>query len=90
MLLDELGSATDPEEGAALAVAIDEMLAAPERAREMGRLGRRIVRDGFSAQTMVRQMEELYLQLLHERGVVVSGCVGAAAEAVSGIGGEHA
>jgi glycosyltransferase involved in cell wall biosynthesis len=84
------GLLVPPKDPAALAVAINEMLAAPERAREMGRLGRRIVRDGFSAQTMVRQMEELYLQLLHERGVAVSDRVGAVAEAVSGIGGEHA
>ena len=84
------GLLVPPKDSAALAVAINEMLVAPERAREMGRLGRRIVRDGFSAQTMVRQMEELYLQLLHERGVAVSDRVGAVAEAVSGIGGEHA
>ena len=84
------GLLVPPKDSAALAVAINEMLVAPERAREMGRLGRRIVRDGFSAQTMVRQMEELYLQLLHERGVAVSDRFGAATEAVSGIGGEHA
>jgi glycosyltransferase involved in cell wall biosynthesis len=61
--------AKDPE---ALAAAISEVLAQPLRAREMGRLGRRIVHEGFSAQAMVRQMERLYLELAAARGVAVA------------------
>lgn len=52
--------AKDPE---ALAQAIEEVLARPNRMREMGRLGRRIVVDEFSAESMVRQMQALYLDL---------------------------
>jgi glycosyltransferase involved in cell wall biosynthesis len=55
-----------------LAVAISEVLAQPERAHEMGRLGRRIVEEGFSAHAMVRQMEQLYLDLAAARGVAVA------------------
>lgn len=61
--------AKDPE---ALAAAISEVLAQPMRAREMGRVGRRIVHEGFSAQAMVRQMERLYLELAAARGVAVA------------------
>ena len=61
--------AKDPE---ALAVAISEVLAQPERARAMGRLGRRIVEDGFSARAMVRQMEQLYCDLAAARGLTAA------------------
>jgi glycosyltransferase involved in cell wall biosynthesis len=47
----------------ALAQAIEEVLARPNRMREMGRLGRQVVVDEFSAQSMVRQMQELYVEL---------------------------
>jgi len=59
--------AKDPD---ALAAAIGEVVSQPARALEMGRLGRRIVEQGFSAHAMVRQMERLYLDLLAERGVL--------------------
>jgi len=52
--------AKDPD---ALAQAIEEVLARPNRMREMGRLGRRIVIDEFSAESMVRQLQDLYLGL---------------------------
>jgi glycosyltransferase involved in cell wall biosynthesis len=52
--------AKDPE---ALAQAIEEVLARPNRMREMGRLGRQVVVDQFSAQSMVRQMQEVYFEL---------------------------
>jgi hypothetical protein len=35
----------------------------------MGRLGREIVQERFSARAMVRQMQSLYITLLRERGV---------------------
>ncbi len=53
----------------ALAAAINEVLAEPARAREMGRRGRRIVEENFSAQAMVRQMERLYCDLAARRGL---------------------
>jgi glycosyltransferase involved in cell wall biosynthesis len=52
--------ARDPEP---LARALQEILAQPERLQEMGRLGRRIAVERFSAQSMVRQMENLYFDL---------------------------
>jgi glycosyltransferase involved in cell wall biosynthesis len=52
-----------------LAGAIAEVLSAPERARRMGRQGREIVQERFSARAMVRQMESLYVTLLRARGV---------------------
>jgi glycosyltransferase involved in cell wall biosynthesis len=55
-----------------LAAAMIEILSDPIRGRAMGRLGRQIVIDGFSARSMVRQMETLYLSLLRERGARVS------------------
>ena len=67
-----------------LASAIAEIVAAPERAVEMGRLGRRIVQERFSARAMVSQMEALYCQLLQQRGVAVRE---PAAPAIASVGG---
>ncbi len=66
------GLLVPPKDPHALALAISEVLAQPARAREMGRLGRRIVEEGFSAHAMVRQMEHLYLDLAAMRGVAVA------------------
>lgn len=61
--------AKDPD---ALAAAIEEVLRSPaEETAAMGRLGRQIVLERFSAQAMVRQMEELYVELLRARGARV-------------------
>lgn len=65
------GLLVPPRDPETLARAIGAVLAEPERAREMGRLGRRIVVDGFSARSMVHQMEELYLNLAVRRGLAV-------------------
>jgi glycosyltransferase involved in cell wall biosynthesis len=59
-----LVAAKDP---AALAGAICEVLANPADAVAMGKVGRCIVEERFSAQAMVRQMERLYLELMARR-----------------------
>lgn len=64
------GVLVPPKDPEALAAAIGAVVSQPARALEMGRLGRRIVEEDFSAQAMVRQMERLYLDLLAERGVL--------------------
>ena len=66
------GLLVPPKAPAPLAVAIGEVLAAPARAGEMGRLGRDIVEQRFSAHAMVRQMEDLYVSLLQQRGVATA------------------
>ena len=66
------GLLVPPKDPHALAVAVSEVLAQPARAHEMGRLGRRIVVDGFSAHAMVRQMEQLYLDLAAARGLALA------------------
>lgn len=66
------GLLVPPKDPHALAVAVSEVLAQPARAHEMGRLGRRIVEEGFSAHAMVRQMEQLYLELASARGVLLA------------------
>jgi glycosyltransferase involved in cell wall biosynthesis len=66
------GLLVPPKDPHALATAISEVLAQPARAHEMGRLGRRIVEDRFSAHAMVRQMEQVYLELAAARGLVVA------------------
>lgn len=50
-----------------LAAAIVELMSDADRMGEMGRLGRRIVVEKFSARSMVKQMEALYEQLLGRR-----------------------
>jgi L-malate glycosyltransferase len=56
----ETGLLVPPRNPAPLAEAIAAMLAQPERRVSMGRLGRKVVDDRFSAAAMVRQMEDLY------------------------------
>ncbi len=66
------GLLVPPKEPVPLAAAISELLAVPQQALEMGRLGRRIVQERFSAHAMVRQMEALYLQLLQTRSAAAA------------------
>jgi glycosyltransferase involved in cell wall biosynthesis len=66
------GLLVPPKDPLLLAQAMMEVLGDPSRSRAMGRLGRQIVVDAFSARSMVRQMETLYISLLRERGVRVS------------------
>lgn len=58
--------AKDPH---ALAAAMEAVLVDRDRARQMGRLGREIVVARFSAAAMVRQMEELYLEIARGKGI---------------------
>jgi len=73
------GVLVPPKDPHALAVAITDILGQPQRAAAMGGLGRRIVVDRFSARSMVRQMEHLYLQLAAQRGAARADRIRAAA-----------
>jgi glycosyltransferase involved in cell wall biosynthesis len=64
------GLLVPPRDPEPLARAIGEVLDDPERAREMGRRGRQVVVEHFSAAAMVRQMQDLYLELARDRGVL--------------------
>lgn len=68
--------AKDP---AALARAIAEVLSDRDRARAMGRLGREIVVERFSAPAMVRQMEELYFEIARSKNLTLGGVAAKAA-----------
>lgn len=63
----ESGLLVPPKVVEPLAAAIVEVLREPERAAAMGRAGRRIVEEGFSARTMVRKMERVYEDLIRAR-----------------------
>lgn len=62
------GLLVPPRDPDALAVAIAELLRAPNRCVEMGLEGRRFVEENLSARSMVRQMERVYMELLSEGG----------------------
>jgi L-malate glycosyltransferase len=66
------GLLVPPKDPHALAAAIRDILEQPVRAADMGRLGRRIVEERFSARAMVRQMEQLYGDLAAQRGLAVA------------------
>jgi glycosyltransferase involved in cell wall biosynthesis len=51
-------------DAAALAAAIDEVLASPERAREIGRAARARVVAGFSMARRIERLEELYREII--------------------------
>jgi len=58
------GFLVPPQDPAALAKAIEELLAEPGRARRLGQAGRQRVIEEFSVQRMVRDTERLYASLL--------------------------
>jgi glycosyltransferase involved in cell wall biosynthesis len=62
------GLLVPPKDPLPLAAAIEEILSDPDRGKRMGRLGREVVQERFSARAMVRQMQALYITLLRERG----------------------
>src|SRR5207245_1599828 len=66
------GLLVPPKDPQALALAIADILSQPMRAADMGRLGRRIVEERFSARAMVRQMEHLYGALAALHGLAVA------------------
>ncbi|HYD47987.1 MAG TPA: glycosyltransferase [Terriglobales bacterium] len=65
----ESGLLVPPRNPIALAKAILEVAEDPQRARAMGALGREIVESKFSANAMVRQMQDLYLDIAAQRGL---------------------
>jgi len=64
------GLLVPPGDAAALAKAIEQLLAEPESARRLGRAGRQRVIQEFSLERMVRQTEQLYLRLLRTHGAL--------------------
>jgi glycosyltransferase involved in cell wall biosynthesis len=68
----QTGLLVAPRDPEGLAAAVDELLSQPERALAMGRLGRRVVEEGFSARSMVRQMEQVYLDLAANENVAAT------------------
>jgi glycosyltransferase involved in cell wall biosynthesis len=60
------------EDPVALADALDELLRDAGRARAMGACGRERRRAEFDIDVLVHRLEGLYVELLHERGVVLS------------------
>jgi len=63
------GRLLEPGKPELLADAIVEMLDNPQRMREMGKAGKRMVFDGFTVERMCERMHSLYLELLAERRV---------------------
>lgn len=60
----ETGELVAPEDSVGLADAVSRLLADPELRAEMGAAGRRLVAPKFDAETMVRQIADLYQALL--------------------------
>jgi glycosyltransferase involved in cell wall biosynthesis len=63
------GLLVPPQDSGALARALATLLHDPDRAREMGRAGRRKAVPEFSVERMVEKLADLYTELLQERGV---------------------
>jgi glycosyltransferase involved in cell wall biosynthesis len=58
------GRLVAPEDSAALAAALRELLADPARGRELGRAGRALALERFTARAQARRYEALYSELL--------------------------
>jgi glycosyltransferase involved in cell wall biosynthesis len=63
----ETGLLVPPRDADAIARAIVELAKAPERRRLMGATARAKVTPNFSLENMVKQIEDLYEELLHEK-----------------------
>jgi glycosyltransferase involved in cell wall biosynthesis len=63
----ESGFLVPPKDPKALAAGIEQVLSRPDGGRSMGRVGRRIVEQKFSARSMVREMERVYLSWIQQR-----------------------
>jgi len=61
------GLLVPPADSRALTEACVKLLENPQRAREMGRVGRQIVAERFDIQRQVRRLEALYLELCGEK-----------------------
>jgi glycosyltransferase involved in cell wall biosynthesis len=57
------GRLVDPQQPAAFAAAVAELLRDPERAREIGRRAQQRRREEFDIDVMVRRLEDLYVEL---------------------------
>ncbi len=66
----ETGLLVPPRDPEALADAICTLLENPSRAQAMGERGRRTAQDRFSAETMVRAVERLYLDVALRKDVI--------------------
>ena len=64
----ESGVLVPPRNLEALAKVTSDLLGDPERRRQMGERGRRIVTDRFSMQRMARELEAIYLDVVHRNG----------------------
>jgi glycosyltransferase involved in cell wall biosynthesis len=64
------GRLVAPKSVEELADAVVDLIHRPDKAAEMAQEGRRRVRDRFRAETMVRQLEGLYRELLAEKGAL--------------------
>jgi glycosyltransferase involved in cell wall biosynthesis len=58
------GCIVQPENSEALAAAMREVLADPEKAKTMGQAGRQRVADRFTTEAMMRQLTAVYQSLL--------------------------
>lgn len=65
---DENGILVCPEKPAELAKAINLLLQEPKKAKAMGEKGRYLVEKEFNLEVMVSKVENLYYQLIEERG----------------------
>jgi len=61
------GYLVPPADSNAMANAIMDLLKSPEKAVAMGGMGRKVVQERFTVETMVKKYEELYFSLLKDR-----------------------
>ena len=62
------GYLVPPADSNAMANAIMDLLKSPEKAVAMGGMGRKVVQEKFTVETMVKKYEELYFSLVKDRG----------------------
>ena len=70
ILRAETGYLVPPGDASAVATALLRVLHQPEMARCMGETARKAARERFSAQRLITDMEQLYLELLGRKRVL--------------------
>ena len=70
---NETGILTPPKDSTALAAALESLLRSPERRRLMGATAQAKIVPHYSLESMVRQLEALYEELIDEKALDARG-----------------
>ena len=79
------GFLVPPKDPKALAEALRKLIENPELRRRMGEAGRKKAHEGFTLDRMLRETEQVYMEVLRSRARISFFSLGSAPRSVSGL-----